>query len=117
LTGIVKSPFASGTGPVAAEVDPSGQFLYVVDGGSNQVSSYRITAVNGELVATTGSPISTGVGPVAVSISPTNKYLYVSNNGAGTISGYSINPGNGDLTPTVAATTTGLTPAGMAFGR
>jgi 6-phosphogluconolactonase len=117
LTAMTRSPFASGTGPVAAQVDPSGQFLYVVDGGSNQVSSYRITAVNGDLVATGGSPVSTGVLPVALAISPTNKYLYVSNAGAGTISGFSINPGTGDLTPTVAATTTGLQPAGIAFGR
>jgi 6-phosphogluconolactonase len=117
LTSMAKSPFGSGTGPVAAQVDPSGQFLYVVDNGSNQVSSYRITAVNGDLVATTGSPVSTGTGPLALSISPTNKYLYVSNNAAGTISGYSISPATGDLTPTVAATPTGLQPAGMAFGR
>lgn len=115
LTPMSKSPFASGTGPLAAQVDPSGQFLYVVDGGSNQVSSYRITAVNGDLVA--GSPVSTGAGPIALSISPTNKYLYVSNSGAGTISGYSISPATGDLTPTVAATSTGLQPAGIAFGR
>ena len=117
LTAMSRSPFPSGTGPVAAQVDPSGQFLYVVDNGSNQVSSYRITAVNGDLVATPGSPVSTGTGPLGVSISPTNKYLYVSNNAAGTISGYSVSPATGDLTPTVAATTTGLQPAGMAFGR
>ena len=117
LTPMTQSPFPAGTQPAAAAVDPSGQYLYVVDHGSNQISAYRITAVNGNLVAVGGSPFNSGRGPIAIAISPTNKFLYVSNNTDGTISGFALDPPSGNLSPAAAATTTGIQPGGLAFGR
>ena len=117
LASISGSPFGAGTQPVSAAVDPSGQFLYVVDQGSNQISGYKIAPVDGKLAVVTGSPFSTGQGPAFVSISPTNKFLYVSNNTAGTISGFGIDPTSGTLSAVSATVTTGAQPVGIAFGK
>jgi 6-phosphogluconolactonase len=118
LIPIAGSPFATGGfKPVSATVDPSGQFLYVVDQGSNQISGFRIAPVTGRLSATLNSPYNTGALPTFVAISPSNKYLYVSNGGAASISGYKINPGSGELAPTSATVSTGSSPAWIAFGK
>lgn len=118
LIPISGSPFAAGGfRPVAATIDPSGRYLYVVDQDSNQVSGFRIAAVTGKLTAVLNSPYNTGAFPTFVAVSPSNKYLYVSNGAAGSISGYSINPVSGQLTPASATTTTGSSPAWIAFGK
>ncbi|PYX83701.1 MAG: hypothetical protein DMG70_08880 [Acidobacteria bacterium] len=117
LTAMDKSPFAAELEPVSAAVDPSGQFLYVVDQASNQISGYRITATTGDLTPTVGSPYNTGAGPIFVAISPINKYLYVSNNSAATISGFAIDPNGGNLAAVSSAVTTGTQPTGIAFGK
>jgi 6-phosphogluconolactonase (cycloisomerase 2 family) len=103
--------------PVAAAVDPSGQFLYVANKASNQVSGFRIKSVSGTLSALSNSPYNSGLAPVFVAISPTNKFLYVSNSGNASISAYKIDPTAGDLIPASAAVATGAAPAGIAFGR
>jgi 6-phosphogluconolactonase len=117
LTPIAGSPYATGLGPVAGAVDPSGQFLYVTDQNSNQVSGYRIRAGTGTLTPLSNSPYSAGAGPDYVAISPTNKFLYVSNSGAASISAYKIDPTSGNLIPASGAVPTGASPAGIAFGR
>lgn len=118
LIPITGSPFATGGfRPVSAAIDPSGQYLYVVDQDSNQVSGFRIAATTGKLSATLNSPYNTGSLPAFVAISPSNKYLYVSNAAAGTISGYGVNPASGELAPSSATVTTGSSPAWIAFGK
>jgi 6-phosphogluconolactonase len=118
LIPIAGSPFAAGGfRPVAATIDPSGQYLYVVDQDSNQISGFRIAAVTGQLTAVLNSPYNTGPFPTFVAVSPSNKYVYVSNGGAASISGYSINAASGQLTPASATTSTGSTPAWIAFGK
>jgi 6-phosphogluconolactonase len=111
------SPFPAGLNPVAAAVDPSGQFLYVVNQNSNTVSGYKIAHTDGKLTALSNSPFNTGAAPVAIAISPTNKFLYVSNNSANTISTFSIDPPSGNIGPTSATVSTGAQPAGIAFGK
>ncbi len=118
LVPIAGSPFpAGGFRPVSAAIDPSGQYMYVVDQNSNQISGFRIAATTGKLSATLNSPYNTGVSPTFVGVSPSNKYLYVSNGAAGTLSGYSINPASGELSATAGATSTGSNPAWIAFGK
>jgi 6-phosphogluconolactonase len=117
LIPVTGSPFPAGLNPVAAAIDPSNQFVYVVDQNSNQVSGYRITRVSGKLVPLSNSPFNTGAAPVAIGISPTNKFLYVSNNSANTISAYSIDPPSGNIGPISSAVSTGSLPAGIAFGK
>jgi 6-phosphogluconolactonase len=117
LTPLDKSPFAAELGPISAAVDPSGQFLYVVDQASNQISGYRINPTTGDLSPTIGSPYNTGAGPIFVAISPINKFLYVSNNAAATVAGFSIDPAGGNLSTVTPAVTTGTQPTGIAFGK
>jgi 6-phosphogluconolactonase (cycloisomerase 2 family) len=116
LTAISGS-FATGLSPVALAVDPSGQYLYVADKASNQVTGFRIKGVIGTLSALSNSPYSSGTAPAWVAISPTNKFLYVSNSGAASLSAYKIDPTTGDLIPASGAVGTGGQPAGIAFGR
>ncbi|MBV9483158.1 MAG: beta-propeller fold lactonase family protein [Acidobacteria bacterium] len=116
LTAIPGS-FATELSPVAAAVDPSGQFLYVADRSSNQVSGFRIKAVIGTLSALSNSPYNSGPAPDFIAISPTNKFLYVSNSGNSSISAYMIDPTTGNLIPASGAVPTGAQPAGIAFGR
>lgn len=117
LTPMNQAPFTAELGPMSAAVDPSGQFVYVVDHDSNQISGYRIDATTGNLTPTTGSPYSTGAGPIFVAISPINKFLYVSNNTAATVSGFSIDPASGNLSTVTPAVTAGAQPTGIAFGK
>jgi len=116
LTAISGS-FETGLSPVALAVDPSGQYLYVADKASNQVTGFRIKGVIGTLSALSNSPYSSGTAPDWVAISPTNKFLYVSNSGSASLSAYKINPSTGDLIPASGAVGTGAQPAGIAFGR
>jgi 6-phosphogluconolactonase (cycloisomerase 2 family) len=117
LTAITGSPFAAGLGPVSAAVDPSGQFLYVADRDSNEVSGYRIKAGAGSLTNLTNSPYSAGAAPDFVAISPTNKFLYASNSASASLSAYKIDPTTGNLIPASGAVPTGSQPAWIAFGR
>jgi 6-phosphogluconolactonase len=117
LTPLDKSPFAAELGPISAAVDPSGQFLYVVDQTSNQISGYRLNPTTGDLTPTIGSPYNTGAGPVFVAISPVNRFLYVSNNAAATVTGFSIDPAGGNLSTVTPAVTTGTQPTAIAFGK
>lgn len=116
LTPIAAS-FTTAISPVAAAVDPSGQYLYVVAKDSNAVSAFKIKGVIGTLSPLSGSPYNTGPAPDAIAISPTNKFLYVSNSGNSSLSAYKINPATGDLIPASGAVQTGAQPAGIAFGR
>jgi 6-phosphogluconolactonase len=113
----IQGSFSTGLSPLAAAVDPSGQFLYVADSSSNQVSGFRIKAVVGTLSALSNSPYSSGPAPDFIAISPTNKFLYVSNSGNSSISAYMIDPATGNLIPASGAVPTGGQPAGIAFGR
>lgn len=117
LTPIAGSPYGAALAPVAGAVDPSGQFLYVADQNSNQISGYKIRAGTGTLTALSNSPYSTGIAPVFVAISPTNKFLYVSCSGESGIAAFKIDPTSGDLIPASGAVPTGAFPAGIAFGR
>jgi 6-phosphogluconolactonase (cycloisomerase 2 family) len=58
---------AAGTVPISANVDPSGQFVYVANFGSNNVSAFRIGA-GGAL--TPVQTMATGAGPTSVTTTP-----------------------------------------------
>ena len=57
---IAGSPFAAGTGPSQVRIDPSGNFLYVVNAGSNTVSGFSVNSANGLLTVLPGSPFPAG---------------------------------------------------------
>ena len=113
LVAVPGSPFSAGLGPVALAVDPSDNFLYVVDANSNQLSGYRINPSTGALTSLATTAVSTGTLPFAIAIHPAGNYLYVSDNGADTISGYHLVVQSGVLGP-LTAVAAATRPAGIA---
>src|SRR2546426_520245 len=83
----------------------SGQFAYVTNTSSGDVSGYTINTINGALTPIPGSPFAAGRFPDSLAVDPTGKFAYVSNSGTaeneflGGVSGYTINATSGALTP------------------
>jgi 6-phosphogluconolactonase (cycloisomerase 2 family) len=94
-------------GPAQAILDPTGQFLYVLNTNTNNITALHINGVDGSL-SCLGSPAPappcTAYGgatlnfPLGFVEDSTGKYLYVSNNGGNNISGFSVGA-DGSLTP------------------
>src|SRR5438270_3893372 len=118
LQPITGSPFSvgAGGGPVAISVDPSGNYVYVLDHDTNQVWGFRISSGTGVLRGVAASPFSTGWGPVSLVFSPVNRYLYVSDTLAGTVEAKGVDPSTGNLGPGVPVPC-GINPTGIAIGR
>jgi 6-phosphogluconolactonase (cycloisomerase 2 family) len=90
----------AGLGPGPLVADPFGNFLYVLDQKSDQVSPLRIGSVSG--VISSQSPVSTGANPTGIAIRADGSWLFVANNGAasnasGTISQFSVIPASGTM--------------------
>ncbi len=110
LTPVAGSPFAAGLGPVAmaVESDSQGEYLYVADYQSNQISQFKVGANSGVLTALSPAAISTGSNPTAVAVRPgsstplstggTTYYVFATNITAGTISSFSYDSTTGLLT-------------------
>ena len=97
------SPFTGVNGPRNAAVCPSGQLLYVANGGTteapgNGVSGYQIDQTTGTLTAVRGSPFAGGNAPRGVIVDPSGNFVYVANSNDNTVSGYRINSATGALT-------------------
>ena len=93
----------AGPSPVFVTVDPSGQYVYVVNTGPNPgtVSQYTINS-DGTLAAMTPATVAAGITPNSMAVDPSGHYAYVANYGDGTISEYTINAGALTLTATVS---------------
>jgi 6-phosphogluconolactonase len=124
-------PYQVGTAPSAVSVivipSKAGEFLYVANAGSNNVTAFAIcdqvvtscsnpNTPDGSLTAVTpGSPFSSGLGPVSIAADPLGKFLYVVDNQSNQVSEYKISTGTGVLTvPSSATISTGTTPASLA---
>jgi DNA-binding beta-propeller fold protein YncE len=79
---------AAGTDPVYVAVDPAGNFAYVTNSGSNDVSMYTINSTTGSL--TLLGMISAGPSPTSIAIHPSGNFTYVTNSGSNDVSMYSI---------------------------
>lgn len=93
-----------------AAIDPTGQFLFVVDYNGDgsvagTVGSYSIDQISGAL--TLVNTVATGKGPTDVLVDHTGKYLYVTNNADNNISEYSIAT-DGTLAALTPATVDGV---------
>lgn len=105
LVPVIGSPFslpgsssgggANGPGPLL--VDPFGNFLYVLNTGSNTIAPFHISPVSGSLTSQT--VVAAGLGAKWMAIRSDDNWLFVSNYTAATISQYSITPATGVLTP------------------
>jgi 6-phosphogluconolactonase len=102
LIPVTGSPFslsggAAGPGPLV--VDPFGNFLYVLDTLSNQISVFHLSPISGSLTANTPPVVSTGLAPKSIAIRADDNWLFVANNNAQSISQYVVTPSTGTLSP------------------
>ena len=114
LVAVSGSPFglsggANGPGPIMT--DPFGNYLYVLDLLSNQISPFKISPVEGSLTA--GAVVATGNQPKSMAIRADDNWLFVANFQAATLSQYSVTPSTGALT-LLPATPTDNYPWGVA---
>ena len=68
LTALAGFPVASGSHAYSVTVDPSNQFLYVGNGGSANISGYKVDTANGGLTAIPDSPFAAGSQPDFIAI-------------------------------------------------
>lgn len=109
LTGVVGSPFPTGSAPQAVVIHPSNKFLYVANSGDNDLSLFTIAG--GGLTEVTPRT-SAGTTPTLLAMDPAGKFLYVANSGSHDIYVFSIGS-NGALTAVGTPTTIGLSPLNM----
>jgi 6-phosphogluconolactonase len=95
LTQIGKVPV--GVAPTAVASDPAGRFLYVTDGGSNQLYGFQVQS-GGSLVMMP-APFQTDNLPDAVAVDPLGLYVYVANYNANNVDAYTIDQTTGNATP------------------
>lgn len=88
-TGLPNNCFTAGTAPRSLAANPGGQYLYVADYGSDEVSAYSI-GNDGALADVAGSPFSAGTQPSSISAGPNGRFLYVANYGSHDVSAYTI---------------------------
>jgi uncharacterized protein (TIGR03437 family) len=118
LTPVPGSPFNAGTQPDYIVVDSTGQFAYVSNYVSGDVSAFTINSATGALVAVAGSPYPVGAGAFAVATDSASQFVYASAQGAsqGTIAAFTINPASGALTAVAGSPfTAGAGPARMSL--
>jgi DNA-binding beta-propeller fold protein YncE len=89
--------FNVGTAPNAVASDPTGKFLYVTDGASNQMYGFLVQS-GGSLVMMP-KPFKTDNLPNAVAVDPRGIYVYVANYNANDVSAYTIDQSTGNATP------------------
>jgi 6-phosphogluconolactonase (cycloisomerase 2 family) len=87
--------------PHSIVIDTTGNFVYVGNIDTADISAWRIDQVTGELVPLTGPPpllnFSTGIRPHSLAVT-NGGFLYAANNGSDTISRFAINSTTGELT-------------------
>ena len=69
LAGGIGNPFAAGTTPAGITLTPNASFVYVANGGSNNVSAYTLDSGTGVLTALaggTGNPFAAGTVPSGI---------------------------------------------------
>src|SRR5207244_6167986 len=113
LTSPAITSFFGASSITQSAVDPSGRYLYVLDGGNGLVNAYSIDTSN---TASKGSltplpTIAAGSFPEGIAIDPTGTYVYVTNNGDNTVSAYKIGTA-GSLSSITLSATFGLTAPG-----
>ncbi|MGO8960979.1 MAG: lactonase family protein [Streptosporangiaceae bacterium] len=100
LTSIGSSPYADfQTAPCWVEISHDGQYLFTVNTGSGNISSYAINH-DGSLSLIGSFPISGGGADLDARLSPDGKYLLVDGAGHNFVSVFAVNGGNLTELPT-----------------
>lgn len=97
LKPIAGSPYSVGSHPDSITITSSGQYLYVANTGSGDVSAFGIDKANGTLRPLRGSPFKAGPVPQTIVTDSTGACAYVSDNQNG-VYGFRIGS-DGSLTP------------------
>jgi 6-phosphogluconolactonase len=96
-----RTPIGSNaSAPTLLLMDPSGNYLYVMNSTSDNISVFSIDSSSGVLAQVVGSPFSVGgLTPLNMRLTPSGSFLYVSVAGGqvgttnGSIAGFSVNAG------------------------
>jgi len=90
LSPISGSPFPAPTGPGPILVDPTFDWVYVIEQSSFQISQYAFAPATGALSALSPAAISTGAGPVGGGITRDGNWMFVANSGASNLSAFEV---------------------------
>jgi 6-phosphogluconolactonase len=116
LIPVAGSPFADDqTAPCWLEITHDGQFLFTVNTGSGEISSYQIAA-DGALTLLGSTPVAQtgGVGAVDPRLSPDGRFLYVDESRIGKVGVFAVSGGNlTELGSSPFTLPAGATPAGI----
>ncbi|MFL6300401.1 MAG: beta-propeller fold lactonase family protein [Terriglobales bacterium] len=105
LTALGTPTVSAGNSPATIGIDLSGQYAFVGNAGSNDLSIFNVNRGTGQLTAVTATSatVRTRVAPWAIAIvsgiapvSYAPKFAYVGQD-SGNVSGFSINPSDGTL--------------------
>jgi 6-phosphogluconolactonase (cycloisomerase 2 family) len=94
-------------------VDPTNNFLYVVNELSSNVYGFRIGTTAGTLTPLSPANLPTGSQPVAMAMHSSGKFLYTSNSGSSNISGFTVSTTSGSMS-SLPAVNSPAGPSGMA---
>ena len=93
LSSIGTSPYADGqTAPCWVEISHDGRYLFTVNTGSGNISSYSINS-DGSLALIGSTPIAGGGADIDARLSPDGKYLLVDGSGMHFVSVFAVNGG------------------------
>ena len=111
LTPIAGSPFPTGgvggfggdAGAQRTDICPVGNFLYVTNSSSNNISAFSINPMTGVLTPVAGSPFAVpGMGDISIACTPNGQFLLAARDASSIIAVFS-RAANGALTPVVGS--------------
>ena len=116
LKSLEGSPYPDGqTAPCWVEISHDGRYLFTVNTGSPNISSYRISA-NGRLEYLSSTPFKSpgSIRPFDARLDVSGEHLYVVDSAIASVSGFSVSGGAlNELTSSPSALPTGATPFGI----
>ena len=115
LSSIGSSPYADGqTAPCWVEISHDGRYLFTVNTGSANISSYAISP-DGALTLIGSTPIKGGGADIDARLSPDGRTLSVTGGGRLIVSVFAVHGGNlTELPSSPTPLPAGSTPAGIA---
>ncbi len=85
--------------PFKLTFDPTGQFAFIPDNGSNNLYEFAANSTTGALTALANSPVAAGNQPSGVALNPAGNFAYVSDRLGNTVSSFNVTSDTGQLTP------------------
>ena len=94
LEPVKGSPFATGKSPVAVRFHPDGRYLYVVNRGSGDISTFRIDRLSGIFSAVSRKVVA-GNQPASIRLDAQGRIAYVLSNNQKELRKYRVDPVSG----------------------